>query len=668
MIGATEEDEFSLQHSPQPNKLSASTSTSKRSTNTSAMKRNCLLITIGILLICSTILSISIGHYHYIQEVSSSVSLRLQDFLGDDKQLSSGVKVNTNTTTTSNINGSSIDIEDPSRHERVAFESIIQRVKWTKNQCESTPLDQRHTVKKEIKTATDLPMLPEGGVAIALEKWLKDNPIYSFSTSNNDNDHPTCYIPPNKSCHVTTYTLIIMSHTTERLQAFMDPLRSMIDSWPGLTEVIIVWNSPRDTLTSATTSNNNNGKDKRYANELLQWNKNTTHPLRIFFALENGLSNNLLNRYHPSLQPKNEAVMYFDDDGPFWSRESMVYAGFELWKRNSNVQVGGFPRNVRFLSNRMKSLEKVNLQSSIELIQRDVDGYANEEHSTFTPLCRNTTGDHVEYNYFSFPDFAGHVLLPSGTFLHRNYLCFIWHPAFKELRQWVIDHKTMPDDMTVSTLIAHLSGRAPRTFPREVATEDDRRRLDEDSDIIISKPTKSIQRNNSNSSRIHRLQSPPPNQSHRRLLWKQKGWGGMREEAINSILGYFGSIHPGTVGWCAGTEYMRSNNRGVPFVCHPEKPSLGLIPWLTKGGIGSTQCPLDPTLLEQSAQLLAKHKAEKEAIQIEFEKDFCGDCKYKNFITCRERVDYLIDKYNNAPKEAKDNVIKDDPNCRKKSR
>ena len=39
----------------------------------------------------------------------------------------------------------------------------------------------------------------------------------------------------------------------------------------------------------------------------------------------------------------NEAVMYFDDDGPFWSKEAMVDVGLSLWKRNSNVQVGGFP-------------------------------------------------------------------------------------------------------------------------------------------------------------------------------------------------------------------------------------------------------------------------------------------------------------------------------------
>ena len=64
----------------------------------------------------------------------------------------------------------------------------------------------------------------------------------------------------------------------------------------------------------------------------------------------------------------------------------------------------------------------------------------------------------------------------------------------------------------------------------------------------------------------------------------------MREQAINSIVGYFGSIHPGTVGWCVGTELMKKNNRGVPYVCRPEKPGLDLIPWSKKGGIGQSQC------------------------------------------------------------------------------
>ena len=45
---------------------------------------------------------------------------------------------------------------------------------------------------------------------------------------------------------------------------------------------------------------------------------------------------------------------------------------------------------------------------------------------------------------------------------------------------------------------------------------------------------------------------------------------------------------------------------------------------------------------------------------------FCGECKYKNFISCTDRAKYLIEKYNNNPVEAKKNTIKDDENCKKK--
>jgi hypothetical protein len=575
------------------------------------------------------ILTVSLGLYQ-VNQHSVSLQLRLQDFDGQ------WTKDNANSTQQQlRHNEKSADL---SNDERTVFESIIKRVRWAETHCNDTPREERNSITKAFQPVTDLPMLPEGGVATALEQWLNENS--SPITVHHSEAYPTCYLPPTKSCHVTTYTLVIMSHTTERLEVFMDPLANMVDSWPGLTEVIIVWNSPRETLTNAV-NNSNDSKKKRCATMLLQWHEDPSHPLRVFFSLENGLSNNLLNRYHPKLEPKNEAVMYFDDDGPFWSKETMVYVGFELWKRNSNVQVGGFPRNVRFLSDRMKRLEKDNLQKSIDIITTDASGgNDNEAYPTFTPICRNVTGDHVEYNYFTFPDFAGHVLLPSGTFLHRNYLCFIWHPAFEELRQWVVAHKTMPDDMTVSTLISHLSGRAPRTFPKEVEVRSSSKsRMLPPNDFV----------------RVEEIDSPSPDQSHRRLLWKQKGWGNMREEAINSILGYFGSVHPGTVGWCAGTPYMKRNNRGVPFVCHPEKPTLDLIPWLVEGGNGSTQCPLIP----QSALTATK----EDVISGENDDSFCGECKYKNSFSCQKRFQYLIDNYHNSPAEAKANVLSEDANC-----
>ncbi|KAK1736615.1 hypothetical protein QTG54_012637 [Skeletonema marinoi] len=106
----------------------------------------------------------------------------------------------------------------------IVFESIIERVKWTEEQCNSVPEHHVDTLTTSLKKATDLPPLPEGGVAAALKKWMDSE--HDNNNDNDDNVYPTCYLPPPKSCDVTSYTLVIMSHTTERLEAFMDPLRT----------------------------------------------------------------------------------------------------------------------------------------------------------------------------------------------------------------------------------------------------------------------------------------------------------------------------------------------------------------------------------------------------------------------------------------------------------
>ena len=556
----------------------------------SRFSRDCMLTVIGSLVVISTILSLSSGHYYqkrYMKEMmsrfdtaTSVIQIQLQQSKANFfRDATSKVGASNNEAI---ISPAQTDFPDRIHssishglHEEEVFKSIIQRVKWTEQQCLQTPQDQRNTLKKELKKATDTPLLPEGGVASALGKWMRNS---DRKLSDNE-DYPMCYLPPEKLCNVTTYTLIIMSHTTERLDAFMPQIESMVGTWPGLTEIIIVWNSNREVIKTASESTTESN-EKKFASQLLDWHADVYHPLRIFFSLEEGLTNNLLNRYHPKLKPINEVVMYFDDDGPFWSKEAMIDAGLNLWKRNSNVQVGGFPRNVRFLSDRMRNAEKIALKASIDLVVQE----KTEEYPSFTPICRNVTGDFVEYNYFTFPDFTAHMLLPSGSFLHKNFLCFIWHPAFEELRTFVTTHKTMPDDMTVSTLVSHLVGRAPRTFAKDIVASG-KRRLSADTTFTLDQFYKGVDNDDDYS-----IQHLHTDQFHRRLLWKQKNWGNMREEAINSIVGYFGSIHPGTVGWCAGTEYMKPGRRGVHYVCQPEKPGLDLIPWLKRGGTGNSQC------------------------------------------------------------------------------
>lgn len=637
-----------------------------------------LLRIVGGLLFLSVLSSLYLGSYYHVQHQDyTTTKQNKNDFIrkGDKAKATtsstitksdggdSTTKIITDTENAdnNNIDSSAIHEIDADNnyamessntiHETDVFKSVIERVKWTEEQCNNVPEHHVDTLTKSLEKATDLPPLPEGGVAVALERWLDDSPSKKnqptdkTTTNSDDNDHvyPTCYLPPPKSCNVSTYTLVIMSHTTERLEAFMDPLQTMVNTWPGLTEIIIVWNSPRTTLTSVDDT-----KQQQLAAKLLSWDADPDHPLRIFFSLEEGLANNLLNRYHPKIQPKNEAVFYFDDDGPFFQKEAMVDSGLEMWKRNSNVQVGAFPRNIRYLSKRMKEAGKKGLMESIDIITNNVHGDSGATYPPFTPFCRNVTGDHVEYNYFTFPDYNAHMLLPSGSILHRNYLCFIWHPAFEELRTWVVHHKTMPDDMTVSTLVSHLSGRAPRTVPQKISTFHSGRRLTEDYSEYYSD--------------ISASDAPISNQHHRRLLWRNPNWAKWREEAINSILNYFGAIHPGTVGWCAGTKYSQDHHKHH-YECKPAVPSLNMLPWLNEGGVGYDHCPPNErvtNIVKETERQMHITKEEEEQVS------FCPDCKYKNFISCSDRAKYLVEKYNNNPFEAKINAIKDDENCRKK--
>lgn len=148
----------------------------------------------------------------------------------------------------------------------------------------------------------------------------------------------------------------------------------------------------------------------------------------------------------------------------------MSKVGFELWRRNSDVQNAAFPRNLRVLSDRMKEMQKQGVDLCLKSVLKvgKAGNIGDEEEVPFTPTCRERTGDIIEYNFFVFPQFGANMALPSGSIIHRNYLCFIWHPAFEELRKYIREHPTHPDDQTVSAIISQLSGKPPRAFPRTI--------------------------------------------------------------------------------------------------------------------------------------------------------------------------------------------------------
>lgn len=483
------------------------------------------------------------------------------------------------------------------REESNVFKKMLDRSTNDAEVCSNLHPD--HLGKaKEKDFDTGVPPLPENGIHEQLQKWLDGE----FGERG---DYPMCELPPTKSCDVDKYSLILMSHTvkdSKRLGKLINGIKDFA-ARPETEEIILVWNSEKANLVDS----NRGG-----AKSLVEWDNDESHPLRIFYSLENGLQNNLLNRYHPMIKPKSKAIMYFDDDGPFYD-EGPMRAGFALWKYNSDVQIGSLTRNIRYPSKRMNDMQneatdlaaehyrKDSWQTHVHPYDTEAVGHAMKEakesepgYPKFTPLCRDETGDNVEYNYFVFPNFKAHMSLPSGSMIHRNYLCFVWHPVFTQMRQFILDHPTHPDDMTISTLVSHLSGKPLRTFPRQFK-KNKRRNLSDVEDISSSKVSDKKEQHNKHEESLQHAANDNvhQDQKRRKLLWQQKDWGNMREEAINSILGYFGSINPGSVGWCAGTEYEKpAKGKGnMRFNCVPEFPEADMIPWMHKGGLGYDECP-----------------------------------------------------------------------------
>ena len=72
--------------------------------------------------------------------------------------------------------------------------------------------------------------------------------------------------------------------------------------------------------------------------------------------------------------------------------------------------------------------------------------------------------------------------------MDSNYLCFLWHPLFEEIRQYVRQHPINPDDGTVSVIISQLGGRAPKVYLRHINEskeehEKRRRLLEKDKEV-----------------------------------------------------------------------------------------------------------------------------------------------------------------------------------------
>lgn len=442
------------------------------------------------------------------------------------------------------------------------FQNVLERAKKMQLHCDNLNLpkvDQTLILKAANITAD----LPAFGIIHALESY-RPKTIAEVTQWN-------CQVPPETECGETQFTVLFMGYRPDRLTQLKMQVNRMThrnqDLWNGLVkEVVLVWNGDREL------------SESKAGQTLLKWATDKTIFFRIFFPLKEGFANDLMNRYHPRLGVTTKAVLLYDDDGPFYSVKA-VTSGFELWKRNANAEIGAMARRLDV--------------GSRARVEKDSLPHGERE---WVSNCR-AGGDTIRYNFQHFAQTGANMALPSGSFLHWDFMCFLWHPALEEIRQFVRAHPVHPDDVTVSTIVSHVSGRSPKVYSRRLnkpnspVNATDGESADLPDELKDAPPAPEKHR------RLYAMDEPLKfNPPRRRLLWDDGNhgvWARKRESSVNSLLGYFGSLNSGSDGWCYGTPYHDKEKN----ICIPDQARVGMLNWMS-GTNEPLQCPEYRTITE----------------------------------------------------------------------
>jgi Glycosyl transferase family 64 domain len=497
-----------------------------------------------------------------------------------------------------------------------AFEAVLERAREKEDYCNNgdkvvsfAEMDKSFEIP--FRNGTTVASLPSFGIIDILQVW-KDDPPHAEGLDGGEKDELTrrfnnwnaCQLPPETSCHESKFSVIFMAYNPDRLQETFAQIHKMCTApeWTAMVhEVILVWNGPRH------VNETDEGRTLLdFAQESTSTTTDTTTtrtvaPLRVEYPLLLGLENDLMNRYHPGVvQVKTKAILYYDDDGPFYS-SSAVRGGFELWKRHSRAQIGAMSRQIDYSPRQVQ--EHASLLSSTSTTSIPPDQH-------FVSHCTNAK-DQVEYNFKYFANYDANMVLPSGSLLHSNYLCFLWHPVLEPIRHFVRQHPVHPDDVTVSMVVSQLGGRAPRVYPRRLnrvdkSVQDERRRRlsiqqqEQIDDIVDDEEGKEEWPWQPELQQKQQQQQQLPSLDHRRLMFNidwdagagmndnKRYWADLRTGATNAVVRYFGSINSGSIGWCEGTKYYDAKVDGR---CHPVMARIGWLPWMNPDGTPKETCP-----------------------------------------------------------------------------
>jgi hypothetical protein len=184
----------------------------------------------------------------------------------------------------------------PEKHE-------TEQVLWRRLLQETSECAQE---SKSIATNTKNNTLPAFGFSAAVNRFIDSADITSQST---------CYFPPSLSCHVTKYSVIVVSNGTNLRQLFLN-LMSFL-SYPSLQDLTLILPMDRDALE----------QDRDYGKRLLEWDKQKKIrllPLQsLWWAMQH-------------LEPQSEAVLWMNGDGRKDWNGTVLKSHMQMWRQQSS--------------------------------------------------------------------------------------------------------------------------------------------------------------------------------------------------------------------------------------------------------------------------------------------------------------------------------------------
>ncbi|GFH44552.1 hypothetical protein CTEN210_01026 [Chaetoceros tenuissimus] len=307
----------------------------------------------------------------------------------------------------------------------VAMEKIYQRAKQAQQQCASSDIAKTSTFLTEA------------------EKWQEDR----YRSGN----EKVCNQPPEEQSCAEKFTVVILFDFSS--DKFFRPLFMNIltlqtlqkqSSTSIIGDILVVYNGSSTQL----------HLDKTYGRRILSWQKNKM--IRLIDASEEAFVLNSISEH-----VKNNIILFLDgmkdiahikNDDTIGIMESLE-TGFQMARRYPLQLIGSgiYDYGIALGAPRIDSVNEV-----------------VEKESNFTAVCDSEKTLDVPI-----------VMDLSGSFLHRNYLCFFAHERFQSLvslyqstTSKYEDKKALLSDlkmeilsMIVSILITQVSGSVPHIYP-----------------------------------------------------------------------------------------------------------------------------------------------------------------------------------------------------------